>query len=993
MKKLVLCLIVVGLLVLALGGTASAKPPTLTSFATAVASTNPSSLSPAWAALADPINPTVTAIDPASAANDIDTVVTITGADFATDGTGTVAPTASLGTVALTDVTWVSSTTLTATVPWGMDPGVYDLTVVNPDGGTGSLPSAFTVTQGLGQWNGGALMGGAAGDIQLEPGHPATLYAVAPDVGVFRSEDAGEHWSFITVRHKGDFVVDPLNPKWVYSYDMGLYRSEDEGDTWTKVPVPSSSGCSGITFGQVYPSPHDPQVLFLAYSGWDSDALGLYKSTNGGTTWKTVADVYGLSVEAVAFHPTDPLEMVLATTDGWVYQSTDEGAHWSKVEKPLPIDFGDGGSITYNPFVPGQVWVGNGDGGYRSKDSSLTDWQDVTPTPGWAVVSPVFAGTESDYTVYIGGLCSPDDGESWQPFGPTGNSGVFSFDLADPHPQVGYVGDGTYGVQKTTDGGQTWEIKDQGLTAMFCTSMALSQADPLRVLATFAGWPGIYTSDDGANTWTYFPMDGFDGVLRVGADPFDSQRFYAVAGTGFCTSTDGGGTWSDLGWKLTPPGSIGGGFTLEADPHQAGHLLLSARVNVSEDSTVAGLYSSTDYGKSWDSVALPHGLGSLSHVTNVAFDPETSGLVYLTTPGKGIYRSADGGTNWARIDDPKQPDLRNETCSQSIAIATHPRHILFVGTEQGPYRSLDGGATWESVQNPPDGVAGYMFVDGDSTRLYAGSGYGLFYSSDAGESWHHSAGAIGSLAVKELGYTMATGHAILYAATTGGEVKESAGVAAGTPREAAATASTLVDAGVYRRAVVPASPAFSSAPLEDGWVLESGKQSNAGGTSNAYATTLRLGDNAAGKQYRGILSFDTGASLPDAAVITKVTLRIERAGITGWSDPVKTFGGFMADIKKGCFGKAALQASDFQAAASKSYGPFKPATVSNWYSLDLSGAKAYINKSSAHAGRTQIRLRFKLPDNEDKSANYLSLYSGDAWTPACPQLIITYYVP
>ena len=48
-------------------------------------------------------------------------------------------PTASLGTTALTDVTWVNSTTLTATVPWGMDPGVYTLTVVNPDGGTGSL--------------------------------------------------------------------------------------------------------------------------------------------------------------------------------------------------------------------------------------------------------------------------------------------------------------------------------------------------------------------------------------------------------------------------------------------------------------------------------------------------------------------------------------------------------------------------------------------------------------------------------------------------------------------------------------------------------------------------------------------------------------------------------------------------------------------------------------------------------------------------------------
>ena len=73
--------------------------------------------------------------------NDIDTSVTITGADFA------ATPTVSLGSTPLTNVTLVDSTTLTATVPWGMDPGTYDLTVTNPDGGSGSLPGAFTVTR------------------------------------------------------------------------------------------------------------------------------------------------------------------------------------------------------------------------------------------------------------------------------------------------------------------------------------------------------------------------------------------------------------------------------------------------------------------------------------------------------------------------------------------------------------------------------------------------------------------------------------------------------------------------------------------------------------------------------------------------------------------------------------------------------------------------------------------------------------------------------
>jgi hypothetical protein len=88
-----------------------------------------------------------------------------------------------------------------------------------------------------------------------------------------------------------------------------------------------------------------------------------------------------------------------------------------------------------------------------------------------------------------------------------------------------------------------------------------------------------------------------------------------------------------------------------------------------------------------------------------------------------------------------------------------------------------------------------------------------------------------------------------------------------------------------------------------------------------------------------------------------------------------------------------LQAGDFQAAASKSYGAYTPASVGGWYSFDLTGAKAYINKYSTHSGRTQVRLRFKLGDNGNGVANYLGLYSGSAPAMYRPRLIVSYYVP
>ncbi len=185
---------------------------------------------------------------------------------------------------------------------------------------------------------------------------------------------------------------------------------------------------------------------------------------------------------------------------------------------------------------------------------------------------------------------------------------------------------------------------------------------------------------------------------------------------------------------------------------------------------------------------------------------------------------------------------------------------------------------------------------------------------------------------------------------------------------------------------------FRSAGAQDGWILETAETSNKGGTFNSAATTFRLGDDAARKQYRAILSFNT-SSLPDNAVITKVTLKVKRQGVTGGGNPVNAFQGFMADVKKGMFGTSALQAADFQTAANKTVGPLKPPLVGGWYSLNLTGAGNFVNKLATAGGITQVRLRFKLDDNNNAIANYLSLFSGNAPFASRPQLIVEYYVP
>jgi hypothetical protein len=821
MKKLLLCLTFLGLLMLTLCGTAGAKPPTLVSLATTVAGTGPSSAGPVWTAAADTVSPSVTAIDPASAPNDIDTSVTITGTDFA--ATSAV----SLGSTALTNVTFVSTTTLTANVPWGLNPGVYPLTVVNPGGGTANLANAFTITPGIGQWNGGNLFGGDVHQLLMKPGDPATLYAPAYGlIGLFRSTDAGESWKFtgagLTLGNY-KLAVDLQHPDWLWAYSGAVQLSKDEGDTWSTL-LPTWPDGRQMDHGQVYPSPYDPQVLFVSSyveafnAGSAGDAQGLIRSTNGGASWTIVSSLAGVSVQDVAFDPNDPSQMVAVTQDARVYHSADKGVTWSQAASPPGISsIGFNEQLAYDPYRPGEVWIVSNapDRVFKSTDAALSGWQDVTPA---FIGGPNIAFTAD--SVYVPWQRSTDGGAHWQSYGPVTGIGSLIFDLTNA--QVGYVGDRTYGVQKTTDGGLTWQVKNQGLAGMTCSSLDVSRSDPLRVFATFGNWSGVYRSLDGAGTWGYTQVPGSFPIMdAVRTDPTDSDRVYAISHDGIYRSMDGGVSWTDLGFVTSAPAPSGVLWVMQPDPFQPGHLL--AALDTGDYLSGPGyLYASSDYGASWQAVSMPQ---SLSRISDIAFDPQTPGLVYLTTAvwgtgtnGTGVYRSTDHGASWTRIDDQKQAAMGS---ANTIAVATSPQHVLFVSTQQGDYRSTDGGATWRKTLSSQGSC--YLFADGDSTRLYAGASDGLYFSGDGGDTWTRAAGAFGQLQITALGCAVAQGQTIIYAATNGGQASTSGGAAARTFGVSRAAASRHVDAGIYRYVVVTPKLSLKLSGLKKG-ALRLGKR-------------------------------------------------------------------------------------------------------------------------------------------------------------------------
>jgi CSLREA domain-containing protein len=196
------------------------------------------------------------------------------------------------------------------------------------------------------------------------------------------------------------------------------------------------------------------------------------------------------------------------------------------------------------------------------------------------------------------------------------------------------------------------------------------------------------------------------------------------------------------------------------------------------------------------------------------------------------------------------------------------------------------------------------------------------------------------------------------------------------------------DIGAFEKLVM-VTLTLKSVNTNDGWILESTETSGNGGTLDSTAINFSLGDDAANKQYRAILHFDT-SGLPDNAVITSATLKIKQQGVVG-TDPFTLLGDLKASVRTPAFGTDTLALSDFKSAPGKNnVATFSNTPVSNWYSALVNNTgRVYINR----LGTTQFRLAFTTDDNNDNGADLMKFFSGDAGAANRPQLVIEYYVP
>ena len=240
---------------------------------------------------------------------------------------------------------------------------------------------------------------------------PLTYYMGGTGSGIWKTTDAGTSWKNISdgqfkTGTVGAIAVSESDPNVIYvgmgehavrgvmtSNGDGVYKSTDAGKTWAHIGLPNSMHISDVVI-----HPADPNVVFVSVQGalyGPSADRGVYKSTDGGESWRKVLYVAsnvgasGLSMDmtnprilyaAMWQHQRYPWTMESGGANSGLYKSVDEGETWEKMEEGLPEAFGKSG-ISVSRANPERVFAileGEGDKGglYRSDDAGKT-WKQI----------------------------------------------------------------------------------------------------------------------------------------------------------------------------------------------------------------------------------------------------------------------------------------------------------------------------------------------------------------------------------------------------------------------------------------------------------------------------------------------------------------------------------------------------------------------------------------------------------------------------------------
>lgn len=755
------------------------------------------------------VTPTILLVHPAQAPNHLDTNILISGTDFQAELKGTLVltgPSVHLDGLRLPTVGWVSSTTLTATVPWGLAPGVYTLTVVNPDGGIGTLTNAFTVEQAIGVWTTGGPYGGQIHAVAVSPVTSRTAYAIAFGAGLFRTTDGGDWWETVIADQGAKGVTyGPPPTHTLYYWGAGLHRSDDGGETWQAL--------------------HDAPHEAFAYAPQDARQLwigggaGIFHSENGGVTWAQLDTGLpeGSWPTLFAIHPTNPDVVYAGLNNGQVYKTASRGQQWRPAKTGLPDTSTDHPvqALAIHPFDPDVVLVSRMHeydvSHYRSIDGGAT-WAPLQAAPelGGGFISDIAFSHQVSGTVYATMMGHPlihssNGGISWTAVCTDVADGIYSLGL-DPVTEIPrYLGGWASGTYRSHDGGRTFERATEGIAALWVVDMATSAGHPQTVYTAVDS--DAFKSNDGGHSWQRLPLEQ---AFSVAVDPQNHRRAY-VGWAGIERTADGGKTW------MSSPVPTDGLGILEITVNPFSPTLVfaggqsSGENNEWMDQRRGIILRSDDYGATWSQLDVGQ---PISMVNAIVVDPTDGQTIYLTSngggrggewtfeSGLGIFRSRDGGDTWEPLS-PLSPEMENLPVS---ALTIHPENpqIMYVGAALDTnglgrvFKTTNGGDSWTMTNLMLTwGWVNDLALDPlMPNTIYAATDEGLFISRDGGDTWERATGTLGEVEIWGLMATFQDERTIFYLSTLGGFPSA---MTSAEPSISAATQNDFVQAGVYQK--------------------------------------------------------------------------------------------------------------------------------------------------------------------------------------------------
>jgi photosystem II stability/assembly factor-like uncharacterized protein len=524
-------------------------------------------------------------------------------------------------------------------------------------------------------------------------------------------------------------------------YGGRLYRSEDGGRNWKLL----GRGLPGRQVAALAVSPNyaEDAALLAALSSWSGLGAGLFRSTDGGDTWRpSTRGLTDLQVTHVVNSPTFSRDetIFLTAADAGLFRSTDGGESWLGLADRYAEDVYDRdlGQLAVSPaYADDRLVIIAKDRLLRSDDGG-DSWTDTGVPGGLVAFSPHFA--EDSLILSAGQWRSTDRGRTWQPAAAGREPGrarqsLFSPDFADDRTVYLVIqpDDGTsLRLQRSVDAGGSWTSLLGGLPAGFETAaVALLPGGELQL----AGQDGRELALRPEELdWGRAELDMARFEWQALAVASDGALFVANSVAGVFKSTDGGRTWTDTDF-----------------PARSERGLQHARLAAAEDGSLlaaagAALMRSDDGGETWTHLAsLPPGFEVASLAVSPAFAEDGVVLVGGNTAGRRILRSTDRGDSWEEALDAAA--LEVQYAAELPGIAFSP-DFAADGTayawlqDGGLLRSTDRGMSW-SLAWASDAYLQSMAAAPSGGRLYAGTLYGgLLVSGDGGNTWRDVGGNV-----------------------------------------------------------------------------------------------------------------------------------------------------------------------------------------------------------------------------------------------------------